>query len=664
MKEYRRILFVSCSVFFLFTVLVMQFFKVQVIQKEKWMGFAKSQHELILKEPFKRGLFYANTSLLPTTKNKKQPLVIDIPKVHLFADPKQLPLQKQNEIALKLKEILHVDEIEYRRFLAEMDHPKSRSRKMQMWLSLEDQQEILKWWYPYAKKNKIPSNALFFVSDYKRSYPFGSLLGQVLHTIQENKQEITKQGVPTGGLEYYFNSYLKGKEGKKKLLRSPRHALDQGTLIEKPEHGADVYLTINHHLQAIVEEEIQKGVEACGAKSGWAVMMDPQTGEVLSFAQFPKFVPENYKDYYQNDETIDHTRLKGVCDSYEPGSFFKPVTISIFFLANEELKRRGKPPIFDPNEKVATLSGNFRGRTKPISDPRQYKYLNMYLSMQKSTNIYLGRIVDRIIKELGPEWYRDQLCKVFHLGQTTGIEYPLEAPGFIPRIGVQNPNGTLEWSIPTPFSLAMGYNLMVNSLQMTALYSAFANGGYLVKPTFVRKISKINENGKEEILLDNTLTHRLENFERILPDYVTDEVMKTLKYSVRSTEGSNLADVYGYTVAGKSGTARKIVGGQYSQKKYFSSFIGIAPAVKPKFVLLISMDEPKTTLKHGIGYLYYGGKCAAPVFREITRRSLKYFGIAPDNPFHYPFGDPRRCVEKTFWYKESKELKKLLEEWN
>lgn len=667
MKEYRRVLWVSCSVFALFALLVVQFFRVQIIQAEKWQKYAHSQHELIIKEPFKRGLFFANTSLNPDFKNKKQPLVVDIPKEHLFADSMQIPKSKQKEIVDKLADLLSLSSNEQEQFLKELSHEKSRSRKMKMWLSIEERNQLLRWWFPYARKNKIATNALFFVPDYKRSYHYGDLLGQVLHTIQENKEEQTKQGVPTGGLEYHFNSFLKGQEGKKKLMRSPKHALDQGVIIEQPVHGADVYLTINHHLQAIAEEEIEKGVRICGAKSGWALMMDPYTGEVLALAQYPKFSPENYKDYYQNEESIDHTRLKSVCDNYEPGSMFKPVTVAMCFLANESLKKQGKPPIFDPNEKVATSSGKFPGRSKDLQDPGHYRYLNMYLSMQKSTNIYLARMVGRIIKELGNEWYREQLCEVFELGKKTGIEYPLESPGFIPRPGFKNPNGTLEWSVPTPYSLAIGHNLMVNSMQMASIYCAFANGGYLVRPTFIKKISKTDENGKEEVLLDNTISERTAQFKRILSPYIADEVMKCLKYTihnVRNGNGGNLADVYGYTVAGKSGTANKIVDGKYSKKNYFSSFVGIAPAQKPRFVLLVSMDEPQITLKHGIGYLYYGGKCAAPVFREIARRSFKYLGIAPDNPFHYPFGDPRRNVEKTFLYQETQELKKLNEKWN
>lgn len=664
MKEYKRILWVSCFIFTLFSLLIVQFFRVQIIQGEKWQKYALSQHELVIKEPFKRGNFYSNTGLLSLTQDKKQPLVIDIPVSHLFADPVQLPKSKQNEIAKKIQETLSLSADEYAHFLNEMNHEKSRSRKLKMWLSLEDKQKLSSWWYPYAKKNKLASNALFFVSDYKRSYPYGPLLGQVLHTIQENKDELTKQGVPTGGLEYYFNPYLKGKEGKKKLLRSPKHALDVAKIIEEPVHGADVYLTINHHLQAIAEEELEKGVKDCQGKSGWTIMMDCKTGEILAFAQYPHFSPENYKNYYQNEEIVDQTRLKGICDSNEPGSIFKPITVAACLLANEEQKKKGKAPIFNPSEKIATSSGHFPGRSKPLTDPRHYRYTNLYLAVQKSTNIYIARIVEKVIKQMGNEWYRDQLCNVFGLGQKTGVEYPLESPGFVPRPGLQNPNGTLEWSTPTPYSLAIGYNLTVNSLQMLRIYSAFANGGYLVKPTFVKKISKINAQGEEEILLDNTHKELNQDSPRMLPEHIAKEVLNCLKYPVQQEGNGTRAQVYGYTIAGKSGTAKKTCDGGYTKNTYFASFIGIAPAKNPRFVVLVSIDEPKPVYREGVGHMYYGGKCAAPIFREITRRSLSYLGIAPDNPFHYPVGDPRRDVPKTYWYQESLALKKLNEKWN
>lgn len=126
MKEYRRVLWVSCSVFALFALLVVQFFRVQIIQAEKWQKYAHSQHELIIKEPFKRGLFFANTSLNPDFKNKKQPLVVDIPKEHLFADSMQIPKSKQKEIVDKLADLLSLSSNEQEQFLKELSHEKSR----------------------------------------------------------------------------------------------------------------------------------------------------------------------------------------------------------------------------------------------------------------------------------------------------------------------------------------------------------------------------------------------------------------------------------------------------------------------------------------------------------------------------------------------------------
>ncbi|MCH9633341.1 MAG: putative peptidoglycan D,D-transpeptidase PenA [Chlamydiae bacterium] len=664
MKEHPRILIVSCGIFSLFSLLIVQFFRVQVIQENKWKRFAKAQHEIVIKEPFKRGVFYSNMDLLTASQGKKQPFVIDIPMFHLFADPFQLSASNHSEVARKIQEILNLPEEDQAFFKTQFDLEKSRSRKLKMWLTQPQKNELHDWWFTYARRNKIANNALYFISDYKRSYPFNTLLGQFLHTIQENKDEQTHQGIPTGGAEYYFNSILEGVEGKTKLQRSPKHPLDLGKIIQAPINGADVYLTINHHLQAIAEEEIEKGVKNVEAKSGWAIIMDPYTGEILAFAQYPFFSPADYKSYYNCEENIELTRLKGVCDSYEPGSVTKAITMAICFLANEELAKQGKKPVLDVDEKVYTKSGKFPGRTRDLKDPRPHSYLNFYQAMQKSSNIYPARIIERVINELGADWYREQLVTTFGLGEKTGIEYPLEAQGLIPSPKRKHANGTLEWSTPTPYSLAMGHNFMVNSLQMLRAFATFANGGYLIRPTFVRKIVKEGPQGKEVVLVNNTQKERKESFPRILQPYMVEEIVKALKYSMRYGGSGNLGDVYGYSVAGKSGTSNKIVDGEYSKKSYFSSFIGFAPVDNPRFILLVSMDEPKAEFKHGIGYMYYGGKCAAPVFRELARRTLQFLGVPPDNPFHYPLGDPRYNPEKAHWHKEAKELNELYKKWN
>ena len=132
---------------------------------------------------------------------------------------------------------------------------------MRCGFSKEEKEAIEDFWKPFYKSHKLASNALFFVQDYKRSYPYGKLLGQVLHTIREEKDAKTKQAIPTGGLEYAFNQQLQGSFGKRRMLRSPRYPLDRGDVIEDPINGSDVFLTINHHLQVIAEEEIEKSCE-------------------------------------------------------------------------------------------------------------------------------------------------------------------------------------------------------------------------------------------------------------------------------------------------------------------------------------------------------------------------------------------------------------------
>ena len=238
---------------------------------------------------------------------------------------------------------------------------KSRSRHIAMWLDREMKESILKWWIPYAKQRKIACNALYFVTDYRRSYPFGRLMGQVLHTIRDLKDETTLEGVPTGGLEAYFNDYLKGKQGRRKLLRSPLNHLEIDKVIDQPQNGADIYLTINHCIQAIVEEELEKGVVGSSAKGGWAVMMDPATGEILALAQYPFFDPTNYREFFNDPEKIENSKVKAVTDAFEIGSIMKPITIAIGLKANEDLKKQGKNILFRPIDKIDGMRTIFPG---------------------------------------------------------------------------------------------------------------------------------------------------------------------------------------------------------------------------------------------------------------------------------------------------------------
>ena len=659
----KRLVWISLFVFTLFCLLIVQFFKIQIIEGEKWTAQAKSQHQLVVTEPFKRGLFYSNASIKLGHPEKDQPFVIDVPKFHLYADPNNIPENARDEMARQICSLLLITGDESKKLRGQFNK-KSRSRKLAMWLDKEQCDALNQWWFSYARQKKIVRNALFFVQDYQRSYPFGKLLGQVLHTVREEKDAKTHQPIPTGGLELVFDKILQGNEGKRLILRSPRHPLETGKILSYPQDGADVYLTINHYLQAIAEEEICKAVKNANAKGGWAILMEPKSGEIWALAQYPWFEPGAYRDFFNDPKLQEHTKVKAITDPYEPASTMKPLTLAIALKANVELKKQGKKPIFSPLEKIPTASGAFPGRSKPIHDLRTHPYLNMDLALQKSSNIYMARLVQRIIEALGEEWYRNALQDIFGFGVKTGIELPSESPCLLPTPGKLHPNGKMQWSTPTPFSIAFGHNILVNSIQMLRSYAIIANGGYDVRPTLIRKAVRQHRDGSEEVLLDNTSPERVKNFRCLLEPEIVEALIRAMKYVTKSGGTAPKGDIYGYTEAGKTATSEKIVGGTYSKKNHISTFIGFAPVKEARFVLLIAVDEPEFKYIPGVGKNQLGGNCCAPAFREIGLRTLQYLGVEPDDPYGFPVGDPRRDENKADWLKETKTLKELYQRWN
>ncbi len=656
-NDKKRVVVVALGFFFLFSLLIIQYYKVQILEGNKWARVAQRQHYFVVKEPFMRGTFYSNTSIKRGHPEEPQKLVTDIQKFHLHVDPSSIPEELKDEVATHLQNTLDVNKST---LLAELDK-KSRHRTLSTWLSSETKNDVFQWWYPFAKQHHIPRNSLFCEADYQRSYPFGKLLGPVLQTVQSRRDETTGQGIPTGGLELTLNKYLQGHQGSRRMMRSPRSAFEIGEVIEAPQNGADIHLTINHVIQAIAEEELARGVKKAKAKGGWAVMMDPKTGEILALAQYPFFYPARYSEFFSDPEKLDATRVKAITDAIEPGSIFKAITASVALIANKELVQRGETPAFDPDGKMVTDNPFFPGRSKPLKEPSHvYKFLNLNMALQVSSNIYLARLAERMVSRLGPLWYRNCLCEKFGIGVPARIELAGENPGLLPMPGKKHPNGSLEWSAPTPYSLAIGHNVQANAIQLVRAWSVIANGGYLVQPTLIRKIVKQLPDGQSEILLDNTSSERLKSFPQVCDSDMISRIVAGLKYV---THGKR-SDIAGYTQAGKTGTAEKIVNGAYSKELNVASFAGFAPVSDPAFVLLVSIDEPERAFVPGVGPIHFGGYCAGPVFREIGRRTLAYLGVTPDDPFGQPKGDPRYDPLKADWSEESKALKQLFEEWN
>lgn len=638
MKSLRgRSLFVSFALAFLFSLVIVHYYKIQVIEHKKWVKIADQQHHLVVKEPFQRGKIYCRSE-----NNKKgRPIVMDVLTYHLFIDPMRIKHSLKEEIIAFLAPRLSEKSIKGHFY------KKARWRKVADFVNIDEKIEIEKWWRVYARKNKMPSNALTFVKDYKRAYPYGHLLGQVLSTVYRNRDEKTMQAVPIGGIEKKYNAQLQGSIGKRYLMRSPKYNIDDAKRHIAPKNGSDVYLTINHEIQAICEEELKKGVTRVNAKGGVAVMMDPHTGDVIALAQYPFFKPDNYPSYFADKKSAQCVNPKSVTDSFEPGSIMKALTLAIGLKANEKLLENNKKPLFCPSEMIDCADATFKGRNRPLKDVSFHKRLNMYHAIQKSSNIYPARIIEKVLESLGPKWYSDQLSNVFGLGNKSGLELPYENPGMIPVYGRKYKNGKEQWSDPTPYSLAIGYNVLVNCVQMARAYSVFANGGYLVEPTIIDKI--ISPEGVVK-------TAKKREKKKVLSKDIADIIMSALKYTTKQGGSAYLADIPGYSEAGKTSTTEKLVNGVYSKNTHCSSFIGIAPVSAPRFVLIVMVDEPERKYVPGFGTTHFGGKCAAPIFREIGKRSLQVLKVPYDDPYGFAKNDPRTQREKSDWWRETKEL--------
>jgi cell division protein FtsI (penicillin-binding protein 3) len=643
----RRLMLLASILFVLFSLLIVQFYKLQIKEHDKWVKVATSQHATVIHENFKRGVLYSNTTLKKGHKEESVALALDILKFHLFADPFVIAPKYREAIGSKIASLIGQS---HQAILENLSKEKSRSRELALFLSQEEKLAIEHWWHLFSKENRIPSNALFFIKDYQRVHPFGKLLGQVLHTVRDKRNLSNMQAIATGGLELYFDAILKGQMGKRIVVRSPKQQIETKEVISPVCHGSDVYLTINHFLQSIAEDELEIGVKKVGAKAGFAVMMDPWTGEILAMAQYPFFNPDEYADYYNEPSKIENTSIKPVSQGFEPGSTMKAVTAAIALMANEELKAAGQEPLFNPKEKMRCDNEAFPGRG-PLKDVKQHKYLNMEMAIQRSSNVYMARLVERIVARLGAKWYRDKLEGIFGFGMKTGIELPCEIPGFLPSIGKTYLSGGLEWSTPTPFSLAIGYNILVNSIQMVRAFSILGNGGYFVSPTIIKRVGA-----------PFPLNHHPPK--KVISSEIASEVVRAMKFVTKKGGGAPLGDIQGYTEAAKTSTSEKLVGSSYDKNLHFSTFIGLAPATEPKFCLLVAVDEPEKKFIPGFGTTHFGGKCAAPIFTEIAKKSLNYLGVKPDDPHGYPVGDPRRKAELSDWNDEAEKLAKLYSDWN
>ncbi len=431
-----------------------------------------------------------------------------------------------------------------------------------------------------AKIQGLHLPALGWIKEYKRFYPNKNLAATVLGAVGLDS-------VALAGVELYYDRYLKSAAEPMLVKQDARGQSYSPDLFIEKEEPKNLTLTLDKTIQFITERELNAMVAQTQAKSGIAVVMNSRTGEVLAIASAPDFDPNQYMNY-----NFQHWRNKTVSDSFEPGSIFKAFTAAAAL-------ESGKISL---TQKFDCENGAYPVGKSTIHDHGSYGIMTLPDIIRVSSNIGSFKIAQYI----GREAFSDMVLK-FGFGSKTGIDLPGEVSGIM-----ASPK---NWSMLQQGTIAFGQGISVTPIQVVTAYSAIANGGYLMKPFVVKEIRDSKGN-----LVKETKPQTL----RQVMSEANAKILAGLLEGVIGPGGTGgAAQVEEYGVAGKTGTAQKVLEGKagYADGKFIASFVGFAPAKDPRITVLVSIDEPKGN--------HFGGVIAAPVFREIVRHTLSYLGVVP-----------------------------------
>lgn len=425
----------------------------------------------------------------------------------------------------------------------------------------------------------------------RRRYPKGQVAAHVIGTAAGSELR------GRYGVELRYDRWMRGRETVLQLERDGRGRtmLTQGFdrarehLEDTPAPGAELALTIDVRLQAMVERELAIGVERARASAGYAVVLDPHSGAVLALANYPTYDPNL-------PGSVDPSRRRNpsVSDPVEPGSIFKPFT---FAAALDQ-------GVVRVDELIDCENGAFRVGRRTIHDHHRYDLLSLPEVMQFSSNIGTAKIASMLGRQ-GLDGY----LRGFGFGRPTSIDLPHESAG------IMRPHD--RWADIDFANISFGQGIAVTPIQITAAMGAIANGGVLYQPYVLERA--VDESGN--VLFDWDPSDREAAARQVVRPDTAWAVADMLELVVADGTGKK-AQIPGVRVAGKTGTAQKV---DPNTKRYgrdrLASFIGFAPAQDPALVTLVMIDNPQG--------IKYGGEVAAPVFREITARALAHLGRRP-----------------------------------
>ncbi|MBI3493597.1 MAG: PASTA domain-containing protein, partial [Acidobacteria bacterium] len=414
-----------------------------------------------------------------------------------------------------------------------------------------------------------------FVKESKRFYPNRELAAHLLGWVG-----IDNKGLD--GLESAYDAQIKGKAGTVLVhTDARRHAFSR--FERPPTSGSTVELTIDEYLQHIVERELHAGVVENRAAGGSAIVMNPRTGEILAMANEPTFNPNAFRDF----DDVER-RNRAVQDLYEPGSTFKVVTASA---AIEE-------KVMDVDTPVDVSGGQIHIGSRVVHDTHNYGLLSFTDVIVKSSNV--GAI--KIGFKLGTERLGEYVAR-YGFGRQVSRDFPGESPGIVWR-----PD---KWTDSGLASVSMGYQVGVTPLQMAAAVSSVATRGEYLEPRVMRAVY----HGDRRYEVKPNLLRRT-----ISAD--TAVALTTIMEQVVERGTGKPARIPGYTIAGKTGTANKLVDGRYTNDT-FASFVGFLPSREPAVTILVVLDSPRGNNGH------FGGPVSAPIFKRIAEPTLRYLGVGP-----------------------------------
>ena len=489
-----------------------------------------------------------------------EPLAVSTPVSFITADPKVL-LSKATPTQIKL--LAHELVVSYSQLENKLDYYRNKN-----WMRLtndpvteEKAKDIL--------ALKIPG--VNVEHEFKRFYPAGEVTANIGGMTNRKDKGIE-------GIELAYDAWLSGESGELKVqIDNRQHVINHLSKVKEAKPGKDLHLGIDLRVQYAAYRSLKEAVQQNHAKSGSVVVLDAMSGEVLAMANQPSFNP--------NDRVglkFDPVRNRAMVDLIEPGSTVKPFTILAALESGE----------FGVTSKVDTTPGWIKVKNKIFDDPRDFGILNLTEILVKSSQVGTTKIA----LQLNP-YSTHALFQRVGLGESTGSGFPAEATGNLPA--------HVTWDPVTQATFAFGYGLNVTALQLARAYSVIANNGNR------REVSLLRHDQPLEVT-------------RVFDSELVVTVRRMLRMATGINGTGRRAVIEGYSVAGKTGTSHKIssIGG-YDESRYTAVFAGLAPAVQPRLVTVVVIDEPNRGL-------HSGGQVAAPVFSDIMGNALRLLQVKPD----------------------------------